>query len=136
MFKYWVETMNKNSLSKLKLLDGTYSICKIFNDYDASQFEDVFSVMNEVDVTTIIYKKGNNKNENLLDVSHDWKVLRIEGLLDFSKTGILSSIITPLSESKISVLVVSTFDTDYVFVQKEKLNLAINALKSKGYEVI
>lgn len=41
-----------------------------------------------------------------------------------------------ISDSKISILVVSTFDTDYVFVQKEKLNLATNALKSKGYEII
>lgn len=130
--------MNKNSFSNLKLLHGTYSICKISNDSDASQFKDVFSVMNEAAVTTIIYKEGSNKNENenFLDVSHDWKVLRVEGLLDFSETGILSSIIAPLSDSKISVLVVSTFDTDYVFVQKEKLNLAINALKSKGYEII
>lgn len=66
----------------------------------------------------------------------NWQALEVVGPLDFSLTGILSSISTVLANEKISIFAISTFDTDYVLVKKETLTAAITALKSNNYDVI
>jgi hypothetical protein len=66
----------------------------------------------------------------------DWQALEVVGPLDFSLTGILSSISTVLANKKISIFAISTFDTDYVLVKKDTLDAAITALESNDYHVI
>ena len=46
-----------------------------------------------------------------------WKAFKVEGPLDFSQVGILSSLATPLAENNIPIFVISTYDTDYLLVQ-------------------
>ena len=50
-----------------------------------------------------------------------WRAFKVEGPLDFSLTGIVSSISAVLADNKISIFVVSTFDTDYILVQEKNL---------------
>jgi hypothetical protein len=66
----------------------------------------------------------------------DWQALEVVGPLDFTLTGILSSISTVLANEKISIFAISTFDTDYVLVKKDTLNATVSALKSNNYQVI
>ncbi|KAI8621763.1 ACT domain-containing protein [Chytriomyces sp. MP71] len=54
----------------------------------------------------------------------------VDGQLDFALVGILASITTALAEKSISVFAVSTFDTDYVLVKKEKRDEAIEAWRA------
>jgi uncharacterized protein len=42
----------------------------------------------------------------------------------------------PLSAAKISVFVVSTFDTDYVLIRQGSLAAAIACLRAAGHEVV
>ena len=58
-----------------------------------------------------------------------WRVFKVEGVLDFSLTGILATLLQPLAEHQISIFAISTFDTDYILVKEEKLTDAIAALK-------
>ena len=46
-----------------------------------------------------------------------WGCLKIEGPLDFSLVGILSSLASPLADAGISIFALSTYDTDYVLVK-------------------
>lgn len=128
--------MIKNSFPYLKLLEGTYSLCKVSNAFDIRSLNQVFCIIKESNVTTLIYKQDQITIENFLDVSHGWKVLRVEAKLDFSQTGVLYSIIAPLSKSEISILAVSTFDTDYIFFKEEKSDQTIDTLKIAGYQII
>lgn len=48
--------------------------------------------------------------------------------------GVLSKISAILAEHKISIFVVSTYNTDYVLVKAEHINDAIHVLKEKGYQ--
>lgn len=64
--------------------------------------------------------------------SDQWKCLRVEGLLDFGQTGILSSIAGPLARAKISIFAISTYNTDYVLVKADTLERAKEALKKNG----
>ena len=59
----------------------------------------------------------------------------MEGPFDLSLIGILAGVANVLKASAISAFVVSTFDTDYVLVKKDKLPDALDALKGGGYHI-
>lgn len=64
-----------------------------------------------------------------------WRALKLEGPLDLSMVGILSSVAAPLAEAGASIFAVSTFDTDYVLVREGKLDLAVDTLRENGHRV-
>ena len=63
------------------------------------------------------------------------RLLRIEGTLAFSLTGVLASVVSPLADAQISIFAVSTYDTDYLLVREADLNRAVGALESAGHTV-
>lgn len=90
--------------------------------------KDFFSITNTQDELSIVCLEEivpeRVKNEK------GWRCLKVEGPLDFGLTGILSSLIQPLTEAKISIFTISTFDTDYILVKKENLQKAIAILET------
>jgi hypothetical protein len=50
--------------------------------------------------------------------------------------GIMAQIGAVLAKAKVSIFVVSTFETDYFLVKHAMLENAIAALKKSGYDVI
>ncbi|MBX7222474.1 MAG: ACT domain-containing protein [Blastocatellia bacterium] len=64
-----------------------------------------------------------------------WRALKIEAVLDFSMTGIVSSLTTPLAAAGISVFVLSTFDTDYVLVKAAHLEQTIRLWRELGHSI-
>lgn len=61
-----------------------------------------------------------------------WRLLQVEGPLDFSLTGVLHRITAPMAEAGISLFAVSTFDTDYVLVGGADLEKAVSCLEAAG----
>jgi hypothetical protein len=68
-----------------------------------------------------------------IKVEKGWRVFKVVGTLDFSLTGILSSIANPLAEAKISIFALSTFDTDFVLVKSADLEEACKRLCAVGF---
>jgi hypothetical protein len=64
-----------------------------------------------------------------------WRIFQVAGPLDFSLTGILAAIATPLAHAGVSIFAVSTFDTDYILVKQENLAKAVDALRAAGHSV-
>jgi hypothetical protein len=65
-----------------------------------------------------------------------WRALKVEGPLDFTLTGILASIATPLAQASISIFALSTYNTDFVLVKSERLQQAIQSLANAGFKII
>jgi uncharacterized protein len=63
------------------------------------------------------------------------KLMKIEGTLAFSLTGVLASVATPLAAAGISTFAVSTYDTDYLLVSEKDLQEATRALDAAGHIV-
>lgn len=59
----------------------------------------------------------------------------VQGPLDFSLTGILASLLTPLAEAEVSVFTLSTFDTDWILVPAESAAQAEDAWQGAGHTV-
>ena len=64
----------------------------------------------------------------------NWKCLKVAGPLDLKLTGILAGLADTLAKAKISIFAVSTFNTDYLLIQKKALKAAKTALISQGYQ--
>lgn len=64
-----------------------------------------------------------------------WRALKVEGPLDFSATGILATLITPLAKEGISIFAVSTYDTDYLLVKERHLEKAVEILSREGHQI-
>ncbi len=68
------------------------------------------------------------------EAEHGWACLKVLGPLDTSMVGLMSSLSGALAAADISLLAVSTFDTDYVLVRRGNLEAAIAAWRAAGHD--
>ena len=59
----------------------------------------------------------------------------VEGPLDFSLTGVLSTLLAPLATSEIPVFTISTFDTDWILVPAAQAEDAAQEWRRAGHTV-
>ncbi|AOS62537.1 ACT domain-containing protein [Actinoalloteichus hymeniacidonis] len=64
-----------------------------------------------------------------------WLALRVRGPLDFVLVGVLASLLDPLRDAEVSVLAMSTFDTDYLLFPAASREPALAALREAGHTV-
>lgn len=64
-----------------------------------------------------------------------WRALRVRGPFDLSEVGVMAALSTALARDGVSVLAIATFDTDYLLVSGEQLQVAIAALRNAGHRV-
>jgi len=64
-----------------------------------------------------------------------WRCLQIGGVLDFSETGILSSLTVPLAGEGIPVYALSTYSTDLILIKEKDVLRAVLALTRSGHRV-
>ena len=66
----------------------------------------------------------------------DWVALKVEGPLAFTMTGVLATLLEPLAAERISVFVLSTFDTDYILVKADESERTVEALRRDGHRML
>jgi hypothetical protein len=65
-----------------------------------------------------------------------YRGLAVRGILDFSLVGVVAHLAGALAAASISIFVVSTYDTDYLFVREADLDRAVGALRGAGHTVV
>ena len=61
--------------------------------------------------------------------------LRVAGAMPFTLVGVLASLTGPVAAAGVGIFVVSTFDTDYLFLRAADLDRAVAALRDAGHTV-
>ena len=119
----------------LKVLEESFAVCKVA-DLEQVNFNDKFLFIGKTgeEISLVCEEKFVPQNAEICE--NGWRGFRIEGILDFSLTGILSKISSVLAEEEIGIFAVSTYNTDYVLVKEENLKKATQSLESKGYNFI
>ena len=120
----------------LSLLPGVYAVCKLEPEHDVPEwatrnaFWSVTKTKHELSIVC---------SEDLVPVDIEaelgWRILQVEGPLNFSMTGVLSGLTKPLSESKIGVFTLSTYLTDHLLIHSRNLKSAIKILREQGHEI-
>lgn len=121
----------------MKLLKEKYGVCRLDKTESIPEWSknsSFFSITKSEDELSIVCFEDTIPGD--VKCEKDWRVLKIEGPLDFSLVGILSSISTILAQNRISIFAISTFDTDYILVKNKDVDTAIEALIKEKYEVI
>ena len=121
----------------LRLLKDTYGVCRLNKDDSIPSWVfngEFFSITKTDDELSIVCQENNIPSG--IKYEKCWKVLKIEGPLDFSLVGILSKISSLMAVNNISIVAISTYDTDYILIKKEKIDSAINILEKDLYNVI
>ncbi len=126
----------KEAKRNLLLLPETYAVCRLEKDAPAPDWGTrglFFSVTRTEEELSVVCPDAHVPDG--VRRQGGWRVLKVEGPLDFSLTGILASLTAPLAREGISVFALSTYDTDYLLVKEEKLEKAIQALREEGYAI-
>jgi hypothetical protein len=69
------------------------------------------------------------------EIEPGWRGLRIVGKLPFLQVGVVAEISATLAAAKVPIMTISTFDTDYFFVQEAQYGPALDALDRAGHRV-
>jgi hypothetical protein len=64
-----------------------------------------------------------------------WRGLKVHGPFPFGAVGVLAKLTQALADASVSLLAVSTHDTDYLFVRSPDLARAVRALRHGGHTV-
>lgn len=115
----------------IKIIEGSFSVCKVKNIFDVNLSEFSFAAVTDEEISLVC--KTENVPENTTKREDNWRAFRIEGILDFYLLGIIADISKILAENKIGIFVVSTYNTDYILVKEENFKNAISCLKLNGY---
>lgn len=119
---------------KLSILPNEFSVCRLPEGERMPQEKWCFTGITHQE-RSLVCPTG-MVPANTLAREDDWRGFYVdEGILDFSFIGILADISRVLAQAKVGIFVVSTFDTDYIFVKRQQLKLAILALTEAGYTV-
>ena len=126
--------INKYTMD-LKVIDTEFSVCKVEN-YTQIDLTEEFVFTGHTDEELSLVCPTILVPDNTTERSDGWKAFRIEGVLDFSLIGILSSISTCLADNAIGIFAISTFNTDYILTKESDFSKAIEVLEQVGYTII
>lgn len=117
---------------KLEVLKQEFCVCKLA-DFSQVNWEEPFVFPAKTDQEYSLVCEEHAVPENAAQIERGWKGMRIAGQLPFSMVGVLADLASVLAQEKISIFVVSTYDTDYLFVKKESLAAAVCRLSEEGH---
>ncbi len=120
---------------ELKILKQNFSICKV-KEVSNINLDSEFVFIGKTDEEISIVCDEEHIPTNYADISNNWKCIKIMETLDFSLIGILSKITTILAENNVGIFVVSTYNTDYILVKEDKIDLTKRCLEENNYTFI
>jgi hypothetical protein len=142
-FSYWQDAVraalpppieDRPSLS-LRLLEGTFAVCRLAPDAPWPEWArgDLVSLTRTREELSVVCAESAVPED--VRREGDWRCLQVVGPIDFAAVGVVTSLVTPLSQAGISVFVLSTFDTDFLMVKDEDLKRALLALNEGGHRL-
>lgn len=118
----------------LEVIPDPFTVCKAASLKDIPLAGD-FCFVGKTDRELSLVCKTEDAPQNALAREDGWRAFRVQGVLDFSLTGILAGLSGVLAEQKIGLFALSTYDTDYILVKEENLQRALGALAEAGHTV-
>ena len=120
---------------KLEVLSGDFTVCKVA-DYSGVDLADKYCFIGKTGEENSLVCETSRVPANTAEREDGWRALRVAGTLDFSLIGVLAQLSAVLARKQIGIFVVSTYNTDYIFLKKDRLDEAVKALEAAGYPVI
>ena len=120
---------------ELETIAYDLTVCKVAALADINTASDFFFIGKTDEELSLVCKTEDTPSRTV-EREDGWKGFRIRGVLDFSLVGILSKLSGILAEHNIGIFAVSTYNTDYILVKKERFEQALEVLASEGYTIV
>ena len=120
----------------LAILSDSFAVCRLRGDEDTPSWalsSSFCSITRTPDELSIVCPQ--ELVPEGVQAVRGWRSVKVEGKLDFTLVGILSSLTSSLAHVGIVVFVISTHDTDYVFVKESDLDRAVATLRKAGHDL-
>jgi len=111
-------------------LDLDFSICKI-RDVSGVDLSREFVFLSKTDEEVSLVCPSDCTPRDALAVEAGWRAFRIDGILDFGLVGVVADITGVLAAAGISVFVISTYNTDYVFMKCHDFDKGLALLRNR-----
>jgi hypothetical protein len=121
---------------ELSLLPGRFAISRLASNAPLPSWATqgaFYSVTRTSDELSIVAEESSVPAGTQSEAG--WRILRVQGPFVLSEVGVLASLAGPLAAARVSMFVVSTFDTDYLLVTQEQLASAIAELCRAGHSI-
>src|SRR6266545_474367 len=117
---------------RFSVLPGAYAICRLpakapLPAWTGKAFTSITRTTEELSIVCEEPRLPQDLGVDLR-IERGWALLKLHGPFPLDAIGVLASVSKPLAEADISLLAISTFDTDYILVKRTKVNQAIAAL--------
>ncbi|AIF48101.1 ACT domain-containing protein [Dyella japonica] len=122
---------------RLELLEGNYSVSRLDGSDAVPAWADgagFVSISRHGDELSIVCLQERVPPGVRSDPG--WRCIKFLGPFAFDETGIVLSVIQPLSEGGLGVFVVSTFDGDCLLLKKDCLDRACVLLQEAGHRIV
>jgi hypothetical protein len=119
---------------KLTQLPEKLAVCRLAPDEDIPHWahsKSFLSITRTADELSIVCPEA--LVPSYIHDERNWIAFKVEGPLDFSLTGVLAALATPLAAGGVPIFTISTFDTDYILVKEQNVPLARKLLETYGH---
>ncbi|WP_337268653.1 ACT domain-containing protein [Oryzifoliimicrobium ureilyticus] len=122
---------------RLRILEGSYAVARLQPSEaipawaDGSGFVSISRTDEELSIVCL-----QDRIAPAVKADCDWSCIKLQGPFAFDETGIVLSVIEPLSTKGIGIFVVSTFDGDHMLVKESDLEKARDLLVQAGHSFI
>lgn len=120
----------------LDLLDGDYAVCRFDPEETPpprKDFRGIYSLTTTHLETSLVC--SSDEVPEGAQREPGWRALYVKGPIPFGLTGVVAGITSAVASAGLPVFVLSTYDSDLLFLQSETLQLALDALRTGGYNV-
>ena len=124
----------KGVTMELQKIECVFTICKIDN-VEQVDFTRGFTFLSKTADEISLVCEAEKTPSEALEIEPGWRALKISDVLDFNMIGVIAKLSKILAEAKICIFVVSTYNTDYIFMKVEDYDRGIQALIHNGYTV-
>jgi hypothetical protein len=116
-------------------LDDTFAIVRLPPSQEMPRWAsgDFVSITRTPDEISIVCRESAVPAEVKAD--RGWQCLKLEGPIPLDAIGIAADFTALLARAKVTVFLISTFDTDYVLVKGRAFERAAEALGGGGHSV-
>jgi hypothetical protein len=119
----------------LQALPQVFTVCQIA-DLSGVDFSREFVFVAKTDAELSLVCETEFVPQNTIAREDGWRAFRVQGVLEFSLVGVLSSLSAVLAAASISIFAVSTYNTDYLLTRADVFERALRLLADAGYAIL
>lgn len=120
----------------LSLMRGVFAVCRLDKEAPVPGWAlegRFFCVARTPDELSVVCEQGGVPEG--VEREDGWRCLKVESPFAFDLAGVVSSMAARLAEEGTKILLVATWDSDYLMVKQHDLEPTIATLKEAGHRV-